>query len=256
MPSGTAERMAPSSARPVSRQTARPAAISWLWLRATATGPSAVTSKVTTATCGGRMARPRRRVGEFLAAGKAGVERHDAVRQLAPETADVADGEELDRGFDRHVGGAGVADARGGDDRLGADLAERGDDLLLAPEQRQRDGDHAGAQHAEQRDDAFHRVAELDRDHGVGGQAEAAQLGGDRGDRPVGVAIGQPARRAVGDAATVGRIGHRQAVRVAHAGAPEQAVEGRAVMHHGRGAAVFVVAQDHVASPCHQVSAR
>ena len=125
---------------------------------------------------GGR-ARPRRaRLRSRRVGGEHVVERHHAVGQIAAEGADMADRKQLGRG--QH-GGLGLllgADARAGDDGLGADAAQRGHDLLLAPEQRQRRRDHAGAQHAEQRDHAFDGVGQLQRDHRVGlaGRARAA----------------------------------------------------------------------------------
>ena len=86
------------------------------------------------------------------------------------------------------------------------------DDLLRAPEQRQRRRDHAGAQHAEQRDDALDGIGELDRHHGIGLQPERAQPGGNRRDGAVGFRISQLARRPAGQALAVGRIGERQRV--------------------------------------------
>jgi len=117
--------------------------------------------------------------------------------------------------------------------------------------QRSQRGDHAGAQHAEQRDDAVHGIGKLYRHHGVGLQPELAQPAGKRRYRTVGLCISQLARRLAGQAFAIRRIGQRQRVGVAHAGAAEQVVKRGAVA-----VGVLGPAQDHLASPCHQVSGR
>ena len=124
--------------------------------------------------------------------------------------------------------------------------------LLLAPEQRQRRRDHAGAQHAEQRDDAVDGVGKLHRHHGIGLQAEPAQPGGERRNGAVGLRIGQPPRRAAGEARAVGRIDQRQRVGAAHAGAAEQVVERGAVA----ACLLSVCRRGSFGAPCHQVSGR
>lgn len=179
---------------------------------------------------GGAIAGPRRRLHEIKMTGREDfVEWHHAIRQRAPEATDLADRKQLGRHLHGDLGMSGCANARRCHNRFGADAFERGGYFLLAPEQRQRHRDHAGAQHAEQGDGAFHRMGKLDRHHGVGLQAEPPQLRGQRRYRSVGLRVSQPARRTVGESLTVGRIEQRQRIRAPHAGAAEQVVERGAV---------------------------
>ena len=133
----------------------------------------------------------------------------------------------------------------GGHDRLGADAAERRDDLALAPQQRQRRRDHAGAQHAEQRQRRSRPCWATASPTTVSvcrpsprKRAAIAEIDA------VGLRISQPARRAVGEAVAVRRIGQRDRVGLAHAGAAEQVVERGAAAaaslpRHGRGPTIM-----------------
>ena len=82
-------------------------------------------------------------------------------------------------------------------------------------------------------------------------EAQPAQLGGERRYRTVGLREGKLARRAAGEARAIGRIDQRKRLRARHAGAAEQVVERGAIA-----ARLFGVGQDHLASPCHQVSGK
>ena len=130
---------------------------------------------------GGGMARPHGWLEEFGRCRTPSlVERHDAVRQIVAEAADVRIGNSS-AATCMAMSACACAPMR---DEVMIALAptrrKRGHHLLHAPEQRQRRRDHAGAQHAEQRDDAVHGVGELNRHHGVGLQPERAQPGGKR----------------------------------------------------------------------------
>ena len=96
-----------------------------------------------------------------------------------------------------------------------ATAAERGGGIRVAPQQRQRRGDQSGAHHREQRDHALDRVGKLDRHHGVGRQAEAAQPRRECRDRAVGLRVGEAAHRPVGERRPVGRIDQRERIRPA-----------------------------------------
>ena len=110
---------------------------------------------------------------------------------------------------------------------LAPSRAERGGSVDASPQQRQRRRDHAGAQDAENCQYALDCVGKLNADDGVGLQAELTQSGRDRGDGAVGFGIGQTARRAVGEALAVGRIGECDGVRPPRGGAAEHVVERR-----------------------------
>ena len=124
----------------------------------------------------------------------------------------------------------------------------------MPPQQRQRRRDHAGAQHAQERDHALDRVGQLHADDGVGLQAEVAQPRSDRGDRAVGLRVGERRGAAVGEGFAVGRIGQRERVGTAHAGAAEQVVErrgGSPSERLRRGSRIIWLS-----SRCHQVSGK
>ncbi len=108
------------------------------------------------------------------------------------------------------------------------------------------------AQHAEQRDHALDGVGKLQSDHSVGGKPQPAQPGGKGRNSTVGLGIGQSARRPVGEALAVVRIEQRQVFGLAHAGGALQLIERGAVA----GRLALCVAQNHEASPRHQVSGR
>ena len=74
------------------------------------------------------------------------VERHDPVRQIAAEAADIADREDVGGDVHRQLAQIDVADASAGDQRLGADQRQRGDGVGRAPQERERRGDQPGAQ--------------------------------------------------------------------------------------------------------------
>ena len=179
---------------------------------------------------GGGIARPRRWLVEIHRRGVGTVvERHHAVGQVVAEAADVADRKQLGRHLHGDLGLRIGPGTRGRDDRLGADAstARRPSPACARAEARRRD--HAGAQHAEQRDDAVDGIGELDRHHGVGLQPERAQLGRQRRDGAVGLRIAETARGTPGQPLAVGRIGERQRVGMTYAGTAEQIVEGGAV---------------------------
>ena len=143
------------------------------------------------------------------------------------------------------------ADPRCGDDRLGADAGQRGDDLGLPPQHRQQRRDHAGAQDAEDAKDALDRVRQLNADHRVGLEAERAQARRDRPDDAVGLRVGELPRLAVGKVHAVIGVGERDGVGIADRGTAEQVVERGALGLFQRGRA-----DDHVAFSAHQVSGR
>ena len=201
--------------------------------------------------------RARRRRFEIKRASRQqSVERHHAVRQIASEAADIADLKQFGGHLHRGLGKPRRSGVRRRDKRLGAERLERGHDVPLAPQQRQRRGNHAGAQHAEQHDHTLHGVGKLHRHHGVGLQTEPAQLRGRRRYRAVGLRISQFARRTAGEAFAVRRIGQRDGIDVAQRRAAEKIVERGAA--YGRFGTYFKVsvAQDHGLSPCHHVSGK
>ena len=134
---------------------------------------------------------------------------------------------------------------------LAPSLAERACHVGAPPQQRQRHSDHAGAQHAEDRQHALDGVGELDADDGIGLQAERAQPGRDRGNHAVRLGVGEAARRAVGEAFAVGRIGERKGVGPPRGGAAEHIVERGRRKVFGLG-----IAEDHLAGSRHQVSGK
>ena len=123
--------------------------------------------------------------GRLVAAVEDIVDRHHAVGQVLAEPAQEADGEGLHRDVHRKIAMHGIADALAADQRARRDAAERRRRIGVAPQQRQRRRDQPRAHHGEQRDHALDRVGKLDRHHGVGRQAEAAQPRRERRDRAV-----------------------------------------------------------------------
>ncbi len=81
------------------------------------------------------------------------------------------------------------------DQRVAPTRAERRGGIGVPPQQRQRRRDQAGAQHAEQRDHALDRVGKLDADDGVGRQAEARSRAASAEIARSALRIGEPARR-------------------------------------------------------------
>ena len=121
-----------------------------------------------------------------------------------------------------------AADMAAGDQRLGADPRQRGDRIGAAPQQRQRRRNHAGPHHAENGEDVFDDIGQLDADDGVGRQLHVAQPPGDRRDHAVGLGEGQAPRRAVGESFAVRRIGKRQRFGPPPRDAAENLVDGDA----------------------------
>ena len=121
-----------------------------------------------------------------------------------------------------------AADMAAGDQRLGADAREGCDRIGAAPQQRQGRRDHAGAHHAENGEDVFDDVGQLDADDAVGRQLHLAQAPGDRRDHAVGLGEGQAPRRAVGKSFAVRRIGKRQRLGPALRDAAKNLVDGNA----------------------------
>ena len=177
--------------------------------------------------------------------------RRDAVRQIVPEAADVADRKDLGRDLHRRRTGIEVTDPRRGDDGSRAERTKRVGSVHASPQQRQRSRDHAGAQDPENCQYALDRVGKLNADDGVGLQAELTQLGRDRGNGAVGFRISETARRAIGEALAVGWIGERDSVGPSRGGAAERVVEGRCRNDFGLG-----IAEDHLAGSCHQDSGK
>ena len=102
--------------------------------------------------------------------------------------------------------------------------------VLLAPQQRQRRGDHAGAQHAEQRDHALDRIGQLHaRPRCRSARPSCAQPGREGRDRAVGLRIGQARGAPSVKLCAIVRVDQRERVGMAHAGAAEQVVERGAV---------------------------
>ncbi len=244
--------------------TASPPASSSAWLRATGTMPSAVDVEGHQRDVIGRIARPLDR-GRLVVAREDVVDRHDAVGQVVAEAAEEADGEGLHRDVHREVAMHRIADALAADQRARRDARQRGGGIGVAPEQRQRRRDQAGAQHGEQRDHALDRVGKLDRHDGVGRQAEA-RAAAPRAPR----SRGRPAHRSAGaprpsvkSARSAGSISASASGRRASARA-EQVVERR--LHGGLIASSAPSPQDppgsrrprHPASAAarHQVSGR
>ena len=180
-------------------------------------------------------------------AGHQVVERHHAVGEAFAEAADIADREHIGGDLHRQIAVIDVADPRGGDDGLGAHLVERESRIGAPPEQRQRHGDHAGAQNAEDRQHAFGGVGQLDADHRVGLQPELAQPHGDGGDDAVRLGKRQAVRRAVGEGLAVERIGDGDGVGAERRGAAEHLVDGR--FRAGLAASASGIAEDHRSPP-------
>ena len=96
------------------------------------------------------------------------VERHDAVGQVGAKAADIADRKHVGRNAHGELTMIEAADMAAGDQRLGADPLQRGDRIGAAPQQRQRCRNHAGPHHAENGENVFDDVGQLDADDGVG----------------------------------------------------------------------------------------
>ncbi len=130
----TGRRTTPSSSRPAagcpvrgppSSSAVTPPAMNSVWLRATAMGPSGVTSH-DHRDMGGRIAGARHLGRHVLGAGRQQVvERHHAIGELVAEAADIADREHVGRDQHGELAVIDIADPRGRDQGLGAELAER-----------------------------------------------------------------------------------------------------------------------------------
>ena len=202
--------------RPSSRP-ASPPAISSVWLRATGTRPSGVTSKVTSATWSAGL--PSRSIGaggSIASRGRAG--RRTGSRRPASsvaEAADVADREHLRR----HLHGelAMIDSRRCGDVvmmALAPMPAERRGGLGAPPQQRQRRRDHvrrAARRGASARSRPCWAAA-MPTTVSVCRPSRRSRRR-DRRDDAVGLGVGEAARRAVGEARAVGRIDERDRVR-------------------------------------------
>ena len=165
--------------------------------------------------------------------GKQILERDDAIGQIRSERADVAYGKYFRRRLPRELTMIVRPDAAAGDQRLGADARQRGNSIGAAPKQRQRRGDHAGAQHAEHGQDILDDVRQLNADNGVGRQPHAAESGGNRGDGAIGGGVTQAPRFAADDIAAVCRIGERQRVRPPPHGVVKEFADGDAAQAIG-----------------------
>ena len=199
------------------------------WLRATGMMPSAVMSKVTSATWSA--ASPWRRSPAASRGCKNILDRHHAVGQLLAEAAQEADRERLGRDVHCEVAMIDVADALAADQRARRDAAQRRRGVGMAPQQRQGRGDQAGAHHREQRDHAFHRVGKLDATTASVGRPKSRKPRRERRDGTVGLRVSEAAHRPVGEGRAVGRIDQRERIGPARQRAAEQVVECR--LHGG-----------------------
>ena len=182
------------------------------------------------------------------------VERHHAVGQVAPEAADVADGKQLGRRQHGDFAGALPPTRAQVTMALAPTPRKRRDDLLLAPEQRQRRRDHAGAQHAEQRDHAFDRVGRVGSPPPRRSCRPSARRrrgeGGDRRGR-------LPRRSALRGAPSVKRSRLGGSISASACGWRTPARRNRSSSVAPCAARAVGAAEDHVlASSCHQVSGR
>ena len=178
--------------------------------------------------------------------GKQIVERHDPVGKMAAKTAHVTDGEHVGCHCHGELAMIERSDAAAGDQRLGADPRQRGDGFGAAAQERQRRCDHSGAQHTERDEDALDDVGQLDDDDEVGRQPHLAQPPGDGRHDAVGLGIGQPARRAIGEGLAVRRIHQRESVGTPPRVMAEHLVDGdggRALRRRRRGNGR--IAEDH-----------
>ena len=202
--------VASCSIRP-SSSTASPPAISSPWLRATATSPCGVTSKVTTATwAAGSPSRSIGGAGSFRLRGRAdhraGSRRPSAAirsrRHSGPETALPPPASPA-----RHDRSSPTREV------VTIALAPMRPSAAIKSARRQSSGRGAAIMPARSTPRMVSTSSTVfgscTRDHRVGGKAEPAQPRGDRRHDAVGLGIGQPARLAVGEVLAVGRVGKR-----------------------------------------------
>jgi hypothetical protein len=156
------------------------------------------------------------------------VEADHAVGEAGPEAAYLANLEHIGRHMHRELAMIDRADAAADDERTRADAAERRGAIGLPPQQRQRRGDQAGAQDAEQRQGGVDRIGHLQADDLIGLQAETAQSRRDRVDHAVGLHIGEAAWRGARDGRGVWWVDQRDGVGAARKSAPKYVVERRA----------------------------
>ena len=153
------------------------------------------------------------------------IERHNAVGKGGAKAADIADREHFRGDMSGELTLLETAAATARDQRLGADPRQRRDHVGAPPQQRQRRRDQSGPQHAENGQNVLDDVRHLDTDDGVGRQPHAAQPAGDRRDHAVGLGIGQPQRRPVGECLPVRPIDERDRARPARRRAAKQFIE-------------------------------